>query len=80
MCMCCHSRFYNKSPLYFNKYVCFTCRVVNGSQYYDYDGTKTCYKCNTIMKNVGMKFAPPPKNKVKQWNYLKNNWKNSDFS
>ncbi len=79
-CMCCNSRFVNKPSLYFKKYVCFKCRIVNGSQYYDYNGHKTCPRCHSIMTNAGMKFAPPKKSNIKEWNYYEKNWRNSDFS
>lgn len=77
MCVCCHPRFYNADANYFQKYVCWTCRLVNGP-YKDQPDQRVCSRCNKLMYNAGMKFKPPKKKDIKRWNMLKSTWVNHD--
>ena len=38
--------------------------------------TRTCYRCNQPMVNVGFKFKTPKKTDIKQWKLLEKTWEN----
>ena len=82
--MCTHSykdtnMFHGEKKWFSNKFVCFNCRKYIKQSYKQFNYSinwPKCTECQKHMTCVSIAFQPPPKDNIKKWKKIDNEWYN----